>query len=175
MDLNRYLAKDIELSQALQIPDSRQALKRVAAVFAHSADSWFWLAGLFLFWILGLPVPWPQIALLILSILITATGVLLLKFLIKRPRPPGEWGEVYRKSDPHSFPSGHAARAVLLSVLTLLLGYPLVGLLLAVWAVLVILARIGLGVHYLSDTIVGGLIGLFSGSILFALYQFLVH
>ena len=46
-----------------------------------------------------------------------AALVLVLKFLIRRRRPEGEWGGIYRQTDPHSFPSGHAARSVLIAVL----------------------------------------------------------
>ncbi len=37
-----------------------------------------------------------------------AVIVLAIKFSIRRRRPEGEWGAMYRKTDPHSFPSGHA-------------------------------------------------------------------
>jgi undecaprenyl-diphosphatase len=85
--------------------------------------------------------------------------VFAIKFTVRRRRPEGEWGQVYRKTDPHSFPSGHAARAALLAVLAIGLGPPWLGLLLAVWAPLVMLARVAMGVHYLSDVLAGALLG----------------
>ena len=39
------------------------------------------------------------------------------KQVIRRERPAGEWGGIYRAIDPHSFPSGHATRAALLAAL----------------------------------------------------------
>ena len=46
-----------------------------------------------------------------------AVMVLLIKFRIRRQRPVGEWGRIYRNTDPHSFPSGHAARAFLIATI----------------------------------------------------------
>jgi undecaprenyl-diphosphatase len=103
--------------------------------------------------------------LLFIGIFITAVFVLVLKFIIQRPRPEGDWGQVYRRSDPHSFPSGHAARATMLTVIMILSGYYWVGLIMVAWTVLVDISRIKLGVHYLSDIIVGTIIGLVIGTI----------
>ena len=103
-----------------------------------------------------------------LSILATAVLVLVVKFSVRRRRPEGEWGAVYRKTDPHSFPSGHAARAVLLAVLALGTGPAWLGVLLAIWAPLVILARVAMGVHSLSDVIAGALFGALTGILILA-------
>jgi undecaprenyl-diphosphatase len=163
MNINDLLIKDAEYAEQVRIPEDRPWLKKAAAFFAHSGDSWFWGAGLALLWLIG-PRPWrPQIALLFLGIFFTAVTVLIIKFSVKRPRPEGEWGQVYRSSDPHSFPSGHAARATMLTVIMLLSGYWLLGLGMFVWALLVQIARVGLGVHYFSDVIVGSLIGVVMG------------
>jgi undecaprenyl-diphosphatase len=93
------------------------------------------------------------------SLLLTAALVLVIKFSVRRKRPHGEWGEIYRRTDPHSFPSGHAARAALLAVIALGLGPAWFGILLLIWAPLVILARVSMGVHYLSDVLAGALLG----------------
>jgi len=83
--------------------------------------------------------------------------------MIRRRRPEGEWGQIYRITDPHSFPSGHAARAFALAILALGLGPVWLACLLVFWAPLVGLARVILGVHYLSDVVVGFLIGIIYG------------
>jgi undecaprenyl-diphosphatase len=86
--------------------------------------------------------------------------VLAIKFLVRRKRPEGEWGGIYRNTDPHSFPSGHAARAFLIAVVASALAPPWwLILLLWVWAPLVSLARVAMGVHYLSDVIAGAVVG----------------
>ena len=163
MSIKTLLEKDHQLSQRIRIPEDKPGIKSAAAFLAHSGDSWFWGAALALLWFIG-PMDWrPQITLLFIGILFTAVSVLVLKFLIKRPRPEGEWGQIYRSSDPHSFPSGHAARAIMLTTIMLLSGYAWIGAGMLIWAMLVDLARVGLGVHYYSDILVGTGIGVLMG------------
>jgi len=126
---------------------------------AHSGDSWFWLLGLLLIWIFG-PGPWKLMAqTLVLALLLTAALVMAIKFSIRRRRPEGNWGNIYRNTDPHSFPSGHAVRAVLLAVMSVAFLPPWVTIILAVWAPLVGLARVAMGVHYFSDVMAGMVLG----------------
>ena len=102
-----------------------------------------------LFWIFGL--------------LGLAAFVLALKFIIRRPRPEGDWGQIYRVSDPHSFPSGHAARAAGLAVMISAAAAPLVLVGLCAWALGVGISRVALKLHYLSDVLVGWMIGIVCG------------
>ncbi len=170
MSLKTLLEKDARYSKSVRIPEDKPWTKRIAAFLAHSGDSWFWGMALALMWFVG-PHDWrPQIGLLFLGIFFTAISVLILKFLIKRPRPEGDWGQVYRNSDPHSFPSGHAARATMLTVIMLLTGFWWIGVIMVVWTLLVDISRVGLGVHYFSDILVGTLIGIIMGGL--AVYVF---
>jgi membrane-associated phospholipid phosphatase len=156
---------DLRLSEKMRIAEKSGLLRTLAAVLAHSGDSWFWLAGLGLIWWLG-SVYWKERALiLIVSILLTAVVVFAVKLLVRRKRPEGEWGKFYRSTDPHSFPSGHAVRAVMLAVVVLGLGPLWLGMVLLVWAPLVGLARVAMGVHYLSDVIAGMVLGLVIGGV----------
>jgi undecaprenyl-diphosphatase len=86
-----------------------------------------------------------------------------LKYAVRRRRPEGEWGALYRKTDPHSFPSGHASRTITLSLVVLGRHLVLAGVLLAVWSLAVGFARIVLGVHFLLDVLAGYLLGLALG------------
>jgi undecaprenyl-diphosphatase len=148
------------LSHAVQRPG---LARRLAALLAHSGDSWFWLLGLGLLWLFG-DEPWKRRAeVMALSILVTAAIVLAIKFSVRRSRPQGEWGQIYRRTDPHSFPSGHAARAALLATLALGLGPAWFGLLLLAWAPLVALSRASMAVHYLSDVLAGFPLGVVMG------------
>lgn len=174
MTFNQLLKLDALYSLKVRIPDEKRWLKNAAAFLAHSGDSWFWGAALLLIGLLG-PRSWrPQILLLFLGIFFTAVTVLTLKFLIKRPRPEGKWGAIYRNSDPHSFPSGHAARMIMLTVIMLLTGYWVIGLIMLVWALLVVISRVGLGVHYFSDVVVGGLIGVLMGALAVGVFELIV-
>jgi undecaprenyl-diphosphatase len=112
---------------------------------------------------------WKHLSLImIIGIAITAVVVMVIKFTVKRRRPQGEWGKIYRSTDPHSFPSGHAARSGMLAVIALGLGPLWLGLTLLVWAPLVGLARIIMGVHYPSDVVAGMVLGaLIGGLVLF--------
>ena len=140
-------------------------LRTVAAFLAHSGDSWFWWAGLALLWWRG-NLFWRSWALtMLLSIIVLAVIVLAIKFTIRRRRPEGEWGAIYRSTDPHSFPSGHAARVVLIGVLAIGLGPGWLAIFLCVWAPLVALARVAMGLHYLSDVAAGAVLGATAGGI----------
>lgn len=163
------LQLDAEGSRRLRIAERPGLLRSVASFLAHSGDSWFWLLGLGLLWLLG-NEDWKNRAIILAAgILATAILVLAIKFTVRRRRPEGEWGSIYRNTDPHSFPSGHAARAFLLAVLTVSLGPAWLGLALWLWAPLVTLARVAMGVHYLSDVLAGALLGIFMGLLVFRL------
>ncbi|OGO73200.1 MAG: hypothetical protein A2Z49_09775 [Chloroflexi bacterium RBG_19FT_COMBO_56_12] len=161
--IQRFLALDERLSQQSRIAERPGLLRTSAAILAHSGDSWFWLSGLLVLWLLGNAYWKERATILIVGILVTAVLVMTVKFTIRRKRPAGEWGAIYRATDPHSFPSGHAARAFLLAVLALGLGPLWLGFLLLVWAPLVSLARVAMGVHYLSDVLAGMLVGVVMG------------
>jgi undecaprenyl-diphosphatase len=165
MTLRQLLALDQRLSARLRVAERPGALRSLAALLAHSGDSWFWFLGLMAVWLRGEP-PWRAWALnYALAILSLAVVVMALKFSIRRRRPQGEWGAIYRNTDPHSFPSGHAARAFLLAALSLGLGPPWLSPILLIWAPLVSLARVAMGVHYLSDVLAGAFLGLLGGGL----------
>jgi len=157
--LKKILEKDFEISRKFFLDEDRKILRKTAAFFAHSGDSWFWVAGLFLIWSLSSGVSHLLSALLAGAIMMQAIVVLAIKFTIKRRRPEGDWGAIYRNTDPHSFPSGHAARACMLAVLAWNFDITPLNWILTIWAPLVSMARVSLGVHYLSDVIAGWLLG----------------
>ena len=157
--MNSILDLDARLSGQMRVAEKPGALRAIAVFFAHSGDSWFWAIGLLALWLSGDSF-WKEWAVVQLgSISLLAAMVLLIKFRIKRKRPEGEWGRVYRFSDPHSFPSGHAARAFLIATIATGLGPPGLAAVLWIWAPLVALARVAMGVHYVSDVIAGALFG----------------
>lgn len=172
--IQRFLEWDAQVSRRLRIANQPGVLRSLAIVLAHSGDSWFWGLGLGLVWLLG-SEEWKRLALVLLvGVLLTALLVMAIKFTVRRRRPEGEWGGIYRNTDPHSFPSGHAARAVVLAVVTLGVSQSVaalgLGLGLALWAPLVSLARVTMGVHYLSDVLAGGLFGFGMGLLVAAFF-----
>jgi undecaprenyl-diphosphatase len=161
----QLLELDARLSAQMRVAERPGLLRAVASIFAHSGDSWFWWAGLALLWWRGNSFWRPWALTVLLSIIALAVIVLAIKFSIRRRRPEGEWGAIYRTTDPHSFPSGHAARATLLAVLVISLGPWWLAALLCAWMPLVSLARVAMGVHYLSDVAAGILLGAAAGGI----------
>jgi undecaprenyl-diphosphatase len=158
-----WLETDARLSARLRVAEQPGLRRRLAILFGHSGDSWFWGAGLLLLIAFGTP-SWRILAwAFLLGIALSAVVVLIIKFSVRRQRPEGEWGQIYRKTDPHSFPSGHAARAAMLAVLGLALGPAWFGIALLIWAPLVGLARVATGLHYVSDVLAGWVLGIVMG------------
>jgi undecaprenyl-diphosphatase len=167
--LQRMLQLDWKYSKQLKVAEKPGLLRNIARFLAHSGDSWYWLLGLAIVFLSG-DNNWRRLTgFMAVGIFITALLVFAIKFSVRRQRPAGEWGAVYRKTDPHSFPSGHAARATMLAVVALGLGPTWLGWILAAWALLVILARVMMGVHYLSDVLAGALFGIAAGLLLLKL------
>ena len=163
--LTRILELDARLSARMRVAERPGLLRTICIFLAHSGDSWFWWGGLALLAWLGNAFWRPWALTVLASIVALAVLVLAVKFTIRRRRPEGEWGGFYRSTDPHSFPSGHAARAILIAVLALGLGPGWLALVLCIWAPLVALARVAMGVHYLSDIVAGMIIGGIAGVI----------
>ena len=163
MTFRSILELDARLSDRLRVAEQPGLLRALAVFFAHSGDSWFWALGLILLWRFGDSF-WKQWALVqVAGIAALIVAVLTIKFTVRRRRPEGEWGGIYRNTDPHSFPSGHAARAFLIAALALGLGPGWLAILLCIWAPLVALARVSMGVHYLSDILAGVILGIVVG------------
>ena len=161
--LQTLLSLDARLTARLRLPSERSRWWGVAVFLAHSGDSWLWMSGFLLLWLVGSPSLRRWAVLFAVAVGIQALSIFALKQTIRRQRPPGEWGALYRNFDPHSFPSGHATRAFLLAVLAAGNGPGWLSLVLAFWAPLVSLARVATGVHYLSDITAGAVLGLLMG------------
>jgi membrane-associated phospholipid phosphatase len=163
--IKKFLLFDANISTRLRLSQKSKWWKLIAFL-AHSGDSWFWMLGLFIIWLFG-NTEWHQkSALIAAAVAGLALFVFAIKFSIRRQRPPGEWGAIYRNTDPHSFTSGHAARAGLLAVMAAGLGPLWFGILVVAWSPFVSLARVGTGVHYLSDIIAGLILGIAAGSVM---------
>ncbi len=175
MSFRSLLELDARLSDQLRVAEKPGILRNAAAFLAHSGDSWFWFFALILLWFFSNST-WKQWAFVeFFGILGLAGVVLAIKFLVRRERPQGEWGGIYRNTDPHSFPSGHAARAFLIAVLASALAPPWLAAVLWVWAPLVALARVSMGVHYLSDVVAGAALGTIVALIGLQIYQPMVN
>ena len=159
MNFKSILELDARLSSQMRVAEKPGLLRSVAIFFAHSGDSWFWGLALILLWFMG-QRSWKDWSVIqFAGIAVLAIIVMSVKFIVRRRRPEGEWGGIYRNTDPHSFPSGHAARAFLIAMIATVLGPLWLAAILWIWAPLVSLARVAMGVHYLSDVVAGAMVG----------------
>jgi undecaprenyl-diphosphatase len=143
--------------------NSRRLVSAVMPWISHSGNGYYYPVIPLFFYLIN-----PDIArsFLLTGIMAFAIELPLYKTLkhgIKRDRPCKVLSGVYPRvspSDLFSFPSGHTAAAFLIATLIghfspilLVPGY--------IWALLVGVSRIYLGVHYPSDILAGLFIGLF--------------
>jgi undecaprenyl-diphosphatase len=167
--LKRILTLDAEWSARLAATQRWPFLRNLFRFFAHSGDSWFMIPVMGVIWLGGNGLWKWRMLVMIVAMCVTALVAVGLKQLIHRRRPKGDWGLVYRSTDPHSFPSGHAARLVMLALLSLRLGPWWLCLLLFLWAPLVMIARVAMGVHYVSDVVGGAVLGMVFGVVFLAI------
>ena len=167
MKFRSVLEWDARLSDQMRVAEKPGALRAIAVFCAHSGDSWFWGAALVILWWrakLSSNTFWEHWSVIqLMGISLLAVLVLMLKFSIRRRRPEGEWGSIYRNTDPHSFPSGHAARAILIAIIATGWGPAWLAIILWIWVPLVALARVAMGVHYVSDILGGIAVGAIIG------------
>jgi undecaprenyl-diphosphatase len=135
---------------------------------SKTADGWLYvLLGLTLFKYEGLDSPLLQT--MLLAFPIERSIYFVLKNSFKRNRPADaldNFISVIKPSDQFSFPSGHTSAAFMMATLLnyFLLPFadsPFIVLLygLFVWAALVGMSRIVLGVHFPTDTLMGATLG----------------
>jgi undecaprenyl-diphosphatase len=156
---------DVSASMRLQAICTQPLLYRMLAVIARSGDSWLVFAVLVVaWWVSGFEhksIP------LMIGVSATAASAMagLAKQIYRRRRPVGVWGAIYRRTDPLSFPSGHAARTLAIAVMIWVFFGPVYGLIAAAWSIAVGLSRVALAVHWLSDVLAGWMLGLLVGGV----------
>ena len=162
-EFDSVLRLDKRWSGMIRLKNLPAPIRKTSELLAHSGDFLGWWIALVLVWIFG-NIFWKQWAVTIaLGIASLAIVLLPLRRLVGRSRPIGVWGKKTRKKSPDSFPSGHAARTFLLAVLATGLGPAWLAVLFWIWAPLVSLSRVAMGVHYLSDVIGGMLVAMIIG------------
>jgi membrane-associated phospholipid phosphatase len=150
---------DEALTGPLTLQRSSRVAQFLALGLAHSGDSFIWAGLTVAAWFLG-DAAWKTRAVITFAGLALAEVVVIgMKMVIRRKRPPGESGMIYRKADPYSFPSGHAARAALLCLLAWHLGPVPAFVAIVAWSPVMVLSRIAIGIHYVLDVIAGVLLG----------------
>ena len=148
---------DQRLTPTLAVARERGPFRTVALGIAHSGDIYVWAALLVAAWLLG-DHAWRVRAVVACAGLALAEGVVILvKTVVRRKRPPGDAGAIYRRADPYSFPSGHAARAMLLCILAGVLGPAWAFWSILAWSPIMVASRVAIAIHYVLD-VAGGLV-----------------
>ncbi len=137
-------------------------LTHVFQVITHSADK----GGIWLLIVLAM-LPFESTrrdgAVCLITLLAEAFFVnIVLKHAVGRVRPfhaVEELQPLVRPPDDFSFPSGHTAASFAVAAAVFFAGYRRSAVLLLVFAALVGVSRIYLGVHYLTDVFAGAFIG----------------
>lgn len=142
-------------------------------ILSHSGDTIVVGTILVVTWIFC-PAPWKERSLVFAAgVIFTGILVTAVKYSVRKRRPPGEDGRIYRITDPYSFPSGHAARCFMLAVVTFFFNEPFLAAGLSLWAILVTASRWYLRLHYLRDLVTGVLLGMATGIITGLLQSYL--
>jgi len=126
----------------------------------------FTLTGTAIAWLLILPVIFfvlpfwqPQVYTLFMVNGLMSLVVLVIKQIVKRNRPSFKDDRFLSVAfDVFSFPSGHAARSIYVAIL-MTIYMPHLAYMWYLWGVLIIISRMVLGVHYLSDIFAGIVVG----------------
>lgn len=147
---------DQHWSTRLQQPKGSAAYW-LALIITHTGDSIVWIAIAAWLWRRRQICAARAIA---ITVSVIALNVMLIKVAVRRQRPNDQRAVATMTLDQHSFPSGHAARSIGLAMTLSSSAWPLG------WATIIGLARVAIGVHYLSDVIAGWSIGFILGLIL---------
>ena len=172
--IDKLVRFDAAATKRLILAQNAKVGNAFAKLISMSCDSWYWLVGVLAVWVFGRE-PWRERAVLLgVTIVLLAGLVLGIKQLVRRRRPDGEWGQVYRALDPHSFPSGHAARALAIALMGFYFGLNWVAIVLIFWAAMVGWSRVALRLHYLVDVLVGWVVGVIAALLAMATSPWLI-
>ena len=166
--LARYLAWEAALSARYVLPQGSYG-RWFAALGAHLGDGLLWAVVGLVLAIWGNTFARGVTMVAAVAVLLAAGIATMCKYTVRRKRP-WEQPQFYAiKHDRYSFPSGHATR--MMAIATVLAHYvPPIAVAGYLLAAVVAICRVLVGVHYVSDVIVGALIGLASAGIVLALF-----
>lgn len=152
---------DVHLFTRVFQQGERRMVRPLARALSRSADGYLYLFIPLLLLLAGAAQLGDFIALLYTSLALERLLYWLLKNGLRRRRPqefmPG-FRSLVQAADRFSFPSGHTSAAFLLAT-SLVIVYQGPVLTMYLWATLVGLSRVILGVHYPGDTLAGAAMG----------------
>lgn len=165
--LARYLAWEAGLSARYVLPQGSRG-RRFAALGAHLGDGLLWAAVGLVLAVWGNTFTRGVTMVAAAAVLLAAGVATACKYTIRRKRPWDQPQFYAVKHDRYSFPSGHATR--MMAIATVLTHFvPSAAIAGYLLAMVVAICRVLVGVHYISDIVIGALIGLASAGIVLAL------
>ena len=163
--LNRLAALDNSLSARLTLTKEAGLRRAVAVLGAHLGDGPLWLViAVIAFW-LGNEATRHFVLLAAATTVVAGTMTTGLKFLVRRGRPQEMTGFYSTRYDRYSFPSGHATRVACLAMV-FSHRFPCWAVVFYALALSVALCRVALGIHYVSDVLVGLTVGFLASSVI---------
>ncbi len=153
-------AYDVNLFLWVSQRKSQRVLVRGARYISKTGDGYLYLVlGLALAWS-GQPEESALLSCLLVGFALERPLYFILKNLCRRDRPQTALNipSFIIPSDRFSFPSGHTSAAFLVATL-LSFFHPALTPALVIWAVSIGMARVVLGVHFPTDTLIGALMG----------------
>jgi undecaprenyl-diphosphatase len=167
--LNRLVALDNSLSARLTLNKETGLRRTVAALGAHLGDGLLWLVmAVIAFW-LGDEATRHFVLLAVVAVIVAGGLTTVLKFLVRRGRPREMNGFYSTKYDRYSFPSGHATRVACLAMV-FSHQFPRWAVIFYASALFIALCRVALGIHYVSDVIVGLAIGFLASWVIVSIW-----
>lgn len=167
--LNHLVALDNSLSVRLTLTKEAGLRRTVAVLGAHLGDGplWFAIAAI-AFW-LGDEATRHFVLLAAVAVIVAVGLTTVLKFLMRRGRPREMTGFYSTRYDRYSFPSGHATRVACLAMV-FSHQFPCWAVVFYASALFVALCRVALGIHYVSDVLVGLAVGFLASSVIVSIW-----
>lgn len=157
--LESFKKFDTHLSYTIysRVPKTKR-IRSILKGLEWSCNGFIWLAATFIFSYCDPKAPWYQD--LFVGLIADIIYVAMIKAYFRRRRPTyaQQTDQITISVDKHSFPSGHATRAIYVALFAGHLG-SITGFIIWFWSISVALSRILLGRHHVFDVLVGCLIG----------------
>lgn len=169
--LHRYLRWELGLTVAANRLSRHLWVRRFFTLVSRLGNGWGWTFILFLMLLRDGRTAVVPIAWMIVTAFIGIGLYWSIKRLAARARPSEHCHRIVLSEPPldqFSFPSGHTLHAVNLTVQILFFA-PGLGWTAIAFAVLIAASRLILGLHFLSDVVVGALLGMLLSSFALAL------
>jgi undecaprenyl-diphosphatase len=139
----------------------RRGMPQLLGAVSRLGDGWLWYGLIVLLPLLAGERGWQCARLMLIAGAIDLVLYWILKRGTARERPPAACPNLRLCTpslDRYSFPSGHTLHAVAFSTIVIA-HFPLAAFALVPFTLLTAYARVALGLHYPSDTVVGAAVG----------------